>query len=55
MSSRLGRCQCDANCNIEDESHLHGMDVWQCGVGVACTAMPQRRRQESLYSTGMRY
>lgn len=29
MSRRPGyHCWCNANCKIEGESHLHGMDVW---------------------------
>ena len=54
MSSRLGLCQRDSNCKIEGESHLHGMDVWQCGYGLYCYAVEVNETRVSN-STGMRY
>ena len=49
MSSKLGLCQCDSNCKIEGESHLHGMDVWQCGCGLYCYAVEVKETIVSLF------
>ena len=49
MSSKLGLCQCDSNCKIEGESHLHGMDVWQCGCGLYCYAVEVKEIIVSLF------
>ena len=49
MSSKLGLCHCDSNCKIEGESHLHGMDMWQCGCGLYCYAVEVKETIVSLF------
>ena len=49
MSSRLGLCQHDSNCKIECESHLQGMDGWQCGCRLYCYVVEVKETRVSLF------